>query len=123
MDHFHFDKTALSYGPHPQREQRLDNFMIIIALHTVAVHRTETQTLFTGPDKFLNRRMLYLCNPFSQNRANSVTDCSAVSRVNERRIRASLCPFSKFVNLTKTTNVRQTMQIRHPDIICVLCYW
>ena len=40
--------------------------------------------------------------PFTRNRANSVTNCSTVwcsetwfrgSRVNERRIRASFCPF------------------------------
>ena len=35
------------------------------------------------------------------------------SRVDERQIRASLCPSLKFVDLTKTTNARQTIQIRH----------
>ena len=43
------------------------------------------------------------------------------SRVDERQIRASLCPSLKFVNLTKTTNARQTIQL-DTDIICVLCY-
>ena len=34
----------------------------------------------TSPDKILNERIFYLCNPFTRNRANSVTDCNTVCR-------------------------------------------
>ena len=35
---------------------------------------------YTGPEKFLNGRIFYLCSPFTRNRANSVTYCSNVYR-------------------------------------------
>ena len=34
--------------------------------------------VYTGPTKFSNRQVLYLCNPFTRNCTNSVTDCSTV---------------------------------------------
>ena len=34
---------------------------------------TRESTVYTGLDKFLNGRIVSLCNPFTRNRANSVT--------------------------------------------------
>ena len=63
----------------------------------------KTPPVYTGPVKFLNGRIFYLCNQFTRNPANSVTDYSTVcrsilarfrvSRVKERRVRASFFPF------------------------------
>ena len=36
--------------------------------------------VYTGPDKFVNGPIFYLCKPFTRNRANCGTDCSIVCR-------------------------------------------
>lgn len=75
---------------------------------TTSVSENKTfSPVYTGPDKFVNGRIFYLCKPFTRSRANSVTDRSTVchsktctvprrgSRVNEWRIGVSFCPFNQ----------------------------
>ena len=57
---------------------KLGRYWGIVGAAPKNANRATLDAVYTGLRKFVNGRIFYVCKPFTRNRANSVTDCSAV---------------------------------------------
>ena len=58
----------------------MDRARYRIVIVTPTLHAPSHFSVYTGTAICLTGRIFYLCNPFTRNPANSVTDCSTVYR-------------------------------------------